>query len=271
MSIGEIIGIIFGPVGIIGIIYTIYYGRKNIKKKLLVYENSDSIPLAWVSSTEDDYRLSVVLERKGMKEERIESVHTTFLRFANLGRESIRGIDIAPSNPLRVEVEGTRTLDIKVAGVTRKVNDIQMDNQVLEDNRASAELNFDFLDYQDGALVKILTVGDEGKISLEGDIIGMPEGIQHIGETVKQKPEGIFNRLFGWIVGIVIMAVLLVPSAFIHYWVIGSWNNVWLILVPLGFLALVILTFILMPQPQLGRRRTFPKNLDFPEWFARMV
>jgi len=97
MDIFEIVGTLLGLIGIIGVIYTIYYGRRSQRKKRLVYENSPSIPLAQAFSPEDDYRLAVVFKRKGANEERIESVYTTFLKFANLGKESIRGSDIAPA------------------------------------------------------------------------------------------------------------------------------------------------------------------------------
>ena len=137
MDILGIIGIVGGIIGILGIAYTIYYGRKNQKRKFLVYSNSPPIPLAQAFSPEDDYKLSVVFERKGSHEERIESVYTTFLKFANLGREPIRGSDIAPGNPLKVQVEDARTLDIQIMGITREVNNIQLRNQKLQDMQAS--------------------------------------------------------------------------------------------------------------------------------------
>ena len=262
MDIFEIIVIFAGLVGIVGVAYTVYYGRKKPKKKLLVYENSISIPLAQAFSPEDDYKLSVVFQRKGSNEERIESVYTTFLKFANLGREPIRGSDIAPANPIKVKIEGARTLDIQIAGISREVNNVYIRNQVKEDTEASAEVCFDFLDYQDGALVKILTVGNKGKISLSGDIIGMPEGIRNIEETSRSKSEG---NISGWVVGIVFLAVLAL-CAFIHYWVTGSWNYVWLILVPWGALIFVAAVIGIAAWAWPSGRPSFPKSLDLPKW-----
>lgn len=43
MGLPEIIAIVFGFVGVIGLVYTIHYGRKNQKKKSLIYANSMSI------------------------------------------------------------------------------------------------------------------------------------------------------------------------------------------------------------------------------------
>lgn len=262
MGILGIIGIVAGIIGIVGVVYTIYYGRKNQRKKLLVYENSPAIPLAQAYSPEDDYKLSVVFQRKGSNEERIESVYTTFLKFANLGREPIRGSDIAPANPVKVNIEGARTLDIQIAGITREVNNVYIRNHVIEDEEASAEVCFDFLDYQDGSLVKILTVGNKGKISLSGDIIGMPEGIRNIEETSGSKFEGTIS---GWVAGIVFVAAVAL-SAFIHYWVTGSWNHVWLILVPLGVLLLVVVAIAIVAWAWPSGRPSFPKSLDLPKW-----
>ncbi len=262
MDIFGIIGIVVGLMGIVGVAYTIYYGRKNQRKKLLVYENSVAIPLAQAFSPEDDYRLSVIYQRKGSNEERIESVYTTFLKFANLGKEPIRGSDIAPANPIKVKIEDARTLDIQIAGITREVNNVYIRNQVVEDTETSAEVCFDFLDYQDGALVKILTAGKKGKISLLGDIIGMPEGIRNIEETSRGKYEGEISE---WVVVIVFVAALAL-SAFIHYWVTGSWSNVWLILVPLGVLLLTIVAIAIGAWAWPSGRPSFPKSLDLPKW-----
>lgn len=258
----EIIGIIAGLIGISGIIYTIYYGRRSLRKKLLVYDNSDSIPLAQAYSPEDDYKLSVLFQRKGSDEERIESVYTTFLKFANLGKEPIRGGDIAPANPLRVEIEGARTLDIQIADVTRKVNNVSIRNLKIGDESASADVFFDFLDYQDGALMKILTVGRKGKITLSGDIIGMPKGIMNVEEGWGKESASVS----GWVAG----AVLIVPlavSAYIFYLVTGLWKYAWLILVPLICLILAIFIAFAISSVRWPRGRpSFPKGLDLPEW-----
>src|SRR4030042_2956046 len=203
MNIPEIIVIFFGITGIIGLAYTVYYGKKALKKKLLVYENSIASPLAQAFSPENDYKLSVLFQRKGADEERIESVYTTFLKFANLGKESIRGNDITPANPVKINIEGTRTLDIQIAGITRKVNSVSLRSQVIEQERASAEVYFDFLDNKDGALIKVLTVGNKGKISLSGDIIGMPEGIKNAGGTSGSSLDGV--SISGWASAIVLI------------------------------------------------------------------
>jgi hypothetical protein len=262
----DIVFLVFGIIGVLALVYTIYYGRKNLKKKFLVFANSIPIPLAQAFSPETDYKLSVLFQRKGSSEERIESVYTTFLKFANLGRESIRGSDIAPANPIKINIEGARTLDIQIAGITREVNNVYIRNQVIEDARASAEVRFDFLDYRDGALIKILTVGNEGEISLSGDIIGMPEGIKYVGETSVDESRG--TEVSGWAFG-AILIIWLALSAFIHFWVTGSWDHVWLIIVPLTILIILIGIISTVAWP--SGRPSFPKSLDLPNWCRSLL
>lgn len=253
-----------GVIGVAGIVYTIYYGRRSQRKKLLVYEISRQIALAQAFSPEDDYTLSVLFQRKGSTEEKIKSVFTTFLKFANLGKEPIRGSDIARANPVKINIEGTRTLDIQIAGTTRKVNNVILKNQIVKDKRASGNVYFDFLDYRDGGLIKILSVGNKGKISLSGDIIGMPEGIKNVEEFSPKKSTGITDS--GWFVLSILFAGL-ITSGFIFYWVTGTWRNAWLLFVPLGIIGLITAIMVLISSWSWPRARpSFPTSLDLPKW-----
>lgn len=257
-------GIVGGVIGIGGIIYTIHYGRRSQRKKLLVYELYRPIALAQAFSPEDDYKLSVLFQRKGSTAEKIESVFTTFLKFANLAKEPIRGSDIAPANPVRVNIEGARTLDIQVAGITRSVNNVSLKKKVSKGEEASADVHFDFLDYRDGALIKILSVGNKGKISLKGDIIGMPEGIKNIDEIGSKTKNSV--QVSGWLtLGFVVAGLIL--SGFAFYWVTGAWKNVWLILLPIGVIIILIASVIIFESWAWPRGRpSFPSSLDLPKW-----
>ena len=252
-----------GVIGVVGIIYTIYYGRRGIKKKLLAYEIARPIAIAQAFSPEDDYKLSVLFQRKGSAAEKIESVFTTFVKFANLGKEPIRGSDIARTNPVKLNIEGTRVLDIQIAGVTRKVNNVILKNRIMKAKRASGNVYFDFLDYQDGGLIKILSVGNKGKISLSGDIIGMPEGLKNVNEF-RKKRKGIINT--GWFI-LSMLVVGLITSGFIYYWINGTWRNVWLLFIPPGITVLVLIILAFMSEWSWQRAgQPFPTSLDLPKW-----
>lgn len=267
MSILDSIYLVAGLASIGGFSYAIYYARKSRKIKALVYETLSPVPLATAYSPEDDYKLAVTYQRKRGKEERFESVFTRFLRFANLGRESIRREDITPANPIKIKIEGVRTLDITLAGVSRKVNNIKITNQFLRKNSTSAKLTFDYLDYKDGGLIKILTVTGEGAATLTGDVIGMPGGIKNVEETGSESWLGKIGR---W------LAVLFVSSSFIisivsYYWVTGSWQYAWLFILP--FIALIIpLIFVLVVAATVwpSGRPSFPASLKLPDWFRSL-
>ncbi len=194
---------------------------------------------------------------------RIENAE--YLSFGDSSFDTIFSINTIHhlANPVKVKIKGARVLDIQIAGITREVNNISIRNQVMKDTEASAEVFFDFIDYQDGALIKILTVGNKGEISLSGDIIGMPEGIKNVEEISRSKSAGTVS---GWVLLSAIIAGLTL-SAFIYYWVTGSWNFVWLILVPIGILILIIVAAVSIETWSWpSRRPSFPTSLDLPNW-----
>ena len=174
MNALELFGVISGIASIIGLIYAVYYAKQSKKQKLLAYDRSAPLPLATALSPEKDYKMQILFQRGDSQEQRLQGVHVFFLRFANFGTEPIRKDDIAPGNKLRVEIEGTKVLDIGLTSVSRNVCNITISPA----EEKGAFLTFDFLDFKDGALLKILTEGRPEKARLLGDIIGMPQGIK---------------------------------------------------------------------------------------------
>lgn len=264
MSTIEAIGVVGTLASIAGLIYAIYYARNSRRVKLLLYDTSWSVPLATARSPEEDYTLSVLFQRKGQGEERVSSAHVTFLRFANLGKEPIRGTDIAPTNPVRVTVKECRVLDISLAGASRSVANVSVSGVVLDKKESHADILFDFLDYQDGGVVKILTEGAIRKVALTGDIIGMPSGIRRCDEI---RSLGILNKL-GWALGAVFLISALAVSVLAFQWITGSWQNVWVLCLP--FIALILPAVIIAivastiwPEQEVS----LPQSLSLPKWF----
>jgi len=264
VSILDAIYLVAGLASIGGFAYVFYYARKSKKIKYLVYETTSPVPLATAYSPEDEYKLAVTYQRKGRQEERFESIYTRFLRFANLGRESIRRDDITHVNPIKLKVDGVRTLDIALAAVTRKVNNIEITNQSLPGNSASADLTFDYLDYNDGGLIKILTVTGGGTVNLIGDVIGMPDGIKNIDEA---RSEGWLGKIGAFLAALFIFSSFAISIAS-YYWITGSWQNVWLLALP--FVALIIpLIIVALVAATIwpSGRPSFPSSLNPPSWF----
>jgi hypothetical protein len=268
MGILDALGIVGGLASIAGLIYAIYIARKSQRVKLLIYDASPPVALASAVSPEDDYELAVIFRPKGGHEERIESVHVRFLRFANLGREPVRRDDIAPSNPLRVEVAGVRTLDISLTATSREVCRVELTKQTYAAENASAEIAFDFLDYRDGAVVKILTVGRKGSTALHGDIIGMPEGIRRVDQL---RPKALLAKMgCALAASFELASVASVP--FIFHWVTGAWTHVWLLILPfVALFAPAIIIAIIASTVWPEGNLSFPDNLELPGWARRLA
>lgn len=268
MSISTIIGIVAVIAAIAGIVFAVYYARQNRKIKLLAYDISGTVPLARAVSPEKDYNLSVIFQHHGQPEERLDSVYVRFLRFVNLGRESIRKDDIAPANPLRISVEGVRTLDITLSGVSRSVNRVALTKQSISEDNYSANITFDYLDHKDGAVIKILTVGGEGTPVIYGDIIGIPSGIKNV-DDVSSRNTSLLSGI-GTILIVLLFLSAFVLSFFVFYWVTGAWTNVWLLMLP--FLALVIPSIIIAIPMVVWEEmhKKFPSTLALPKWFQSL-
>lgn len=249
-----------GVVGSLVGIYALYHALSTARHKFLAYEASAGFAVAKATRIGGDYELSVHFKAAGGREEKIGGAYLQLIRFANLGREPIYGRDNAPGNPIRVEVAGARVLDIAIADVRRKVNQIELSPPTLSDQGGSARLSFDFLDYRDGALVRVLTVGEADSIKIVGDVIGMPSGIvcTSPGPT-SQVSEKIL--MGSWLVA---ELVLLGATAFVIRSVTGSWVDSWLLVLPI--VAFLIPIFVLSwidesgsrPRRVSWRRRAYP-------------
>lgn len=267
MNTLEAIGLIGGLASIAGLLYVIYYARKNRREKLLVYDTSSSVPLATAQSPEDDYELSVTFQRKGQEEERILSANVQFLRFANIGKEPIRRTDIAPANPLRINVDRGRTLDISLSGTSRSVTRVEVSNIKLGAEHSHADVTFDFLDFEDGGVIKILTEGGKAKLTLRGDIIGMPDGVRKSDEI---RSLGFLNKI-GYTLGGMFQLSALILAVFAYRWITGSWAHIWMLTLPFValFLPAIIIAIIaatIWPDSEVS----LPATLGLPRWFRRL-
>src|SRR5205085_2643718 len=95
----------------------------------------------------------------------------------------IKREDLVPSDRLSIEIQNTTVLDISSANNSREVIKFDVSPFEEKDGIVSSRLSFDFLDYQDGSLVRILTDSDSADIKIKGTIIGMPEGIQFLKDS----------------------------------------------------------------------------------------
>jgi hypothetical protein len=265
MNALEGFALVSGIASIAGLIYAIYYGRLSVRRKLLAYDLTPPVPLATVFQPDDTHHLTVVYQRDDRAEERIDAAFIRFVRFANFGSEPIRREDIALANPLRVSVYGARTLDVALVGSRRSVCRVELHpTEATLPDGATSRINFDFLDEGDGGLVRVVTAGHPGSVRVEGDIIGMPTGVRPAHEV---RPHNVLN-IIGCSLGVAVQLAALVLTPFIFRWTTGSWENAWVMALPLlalilpGVIVGIIATTI---WPESGA--TFPKELNPPHWF----
>jgi hypothetical protein len=261
LSLEQAFAVVVGLATFAGIALAVYYGRREGRnRKVLAYQASTSFGPIASSAELSEYNLSLAYEQEGEEPRRIDDAYAHFLRFANLGHEPIRREDIAPANPLRVEVAGgVEVLDASLEAVAREVARIDVGQIEAGEDLTTLAITFDFLDYQDGAVIRLMTTSRPDEVALVGDIIGMPEGVREASEiTTRRKFWGPLG---------VVLVVLFEASAFAavalaYRLAIGDWTSLWLL--PLPILALVgplIIALIVSETIWPTARPIFPRPL----------
>lgn len=254
MSGAEIFFVVAAIASILAIPLAIYLSRRSQRQKVLVYRSYlGRLPLLSARSLRD-YRLSVVFEPEGGPEERIQAGYVHFLGFANLGKEPIRRADIAPANPLRLEVTGARVLDIALEAVHRTVSDIAIQDASSDSGESSVAIDFDFLDFRDGGLVRVLTTSPPDEIRLAGDIVGMPNGVVNANNV---RRNSLLSKIGTGLV-LALFAAALVMMPIVVWLVTGSWSDTWILAIP--FVAILFATSIAI----LVNLTVWPKGPQLP-------
>jgi hypothetical protein len=257
------LGIVGSIASVVGV-YALYDARKNRRVKLLAFERTGSLPLAAASSVERSYKLSIHYRPPDAEDdEEIEAAYVTYLRFANFGKEPVRREDIAPASPLRVEITGARVLDISLSSIRREVTRLHVEPPRIGELEASANVTFDFLDYHDGGVIRILSTGRRCKAELAGEIIGMPGGILRSDEAPAR---GLWGKL-GFGLWLAAELAAFGGAAYVVNVVAGSWSDAWLLLLPLvAFLLPVVGAFLVSETVWPSGVRKYPDELSNPRW-----
>lgn len=264
---------VLGAIGSVVAVVAYLDARASKRVKRLAWEATPSVPLAAASRTETDYKLSILYERSDAKPEVIDSADVTYVRFANLGKEPIRKEDIAPASVFRLEIkyeaEGHgRPLDVSVAASSREVVQLKIGHLSAAGDIATVSVAFDFLDYQDGGVLRVLSNGAPDGVRMKGDIVGMPHGLQEWNSF-----QGTSTEVKGWGVAGWALAEAIAFGALglLFREVTGGWTGVWLLLLPpVAFVAVLIFCLLVAGGPSAYKRRRlrFPKSLAIPSHFG---
>jgi hypothetical protein len=247
-------------------IYAIYDQRRNRRVKRLVYDTF-TVPLATAFRNDEGYKVSIQLERSGRDPQTFDAAYLTFVRFANFGREPIRKDDIAPANPLVVEAKTGapgEILDISLSSSSRRVASVTVGETINLGQSAQTEVTFDFLDYHDGGIIRVLSSAQPTDVNFRGDIIGMRTGVIAADQPLSRR-----HKIMRWAMGILMIGIeagAIAASVFAFRWVTGSWTNGWLVFLPPIAFVLPLMLFLFVFMLLDARGRSFPPELEYPKW-----
>lgn len=271
-----ILGIFGTLISVVGLIYAWIVARRSDRKKIFTYDVTSPLPLASVLPNRIEHRLSIVYEREGADPVNVQGAYLRFIKIGNLGKEPIRREDIASSDPLRIVIRGPKVLDIATASVSRDVINFKIDryeeSEMLNDLHPTrfkelvtvSTISFDFLDYQDGAIIKILTDKRRASIGVVGTIIGMPEGI-HSFDDINKRP---YLGKIGVILFLVTELACISGALYFIYLFVGTWKYLWFVLLLLGAFFIPAGVAAIVNATIWPKGRQWPKTLILPHWFT---
>jgi len=206
-------------IGIIGLLAASVFYIRSKREKRFVFVNKENVVI--------DDRKNKFEKRLKITFDEVNITRVTRSVFAvwNAGRSPIRKSDIAEGDPLRVEFPaGTRILTTSVDKISRDAIRIALGPS---DSGSSVLVQFDFLDFRDGANFSIAHTAPAGSWAFKGTVLGMPEGLRDFGpsmidiekfQTPIPKRSWYFRLLRGAISGTVKWILLIIPPV----WVLGS-------------------------------------------------
>jgi len=255
-----------GAIGtFVGLALTVIYSRRADRRKMLVHDVAPPLALANILPDRTDHRLSIVYEREGSPAMNVRGAFLRFIQLGNLGKEPIRRDDIAPGDPLRLEVDGARVLDMAVSAVSRDVINFGLTPfSESPGGKTSSLMSFDFLDSQDGALIRVLTDNAAARLRIAGTIIGMPQGVLRTGDLGQNR---VLNAV-GCGLAVLLQLSAIAGALFIFRTVTGGWSSLWIFLLPIAALFLPAIVVGLVASTVWPSGPRWPGALSIPDWFV---
>jgi len=187
----------------------------------------------------------------------VNDIYRTVFIFFNKGRETIRKNDVAET--VAVHFEGANILrEPTILATSREANKFSLRQPYGHRDNAS-ELNFLYLDHDDGAVVEVLHSRSEN-IKCSGTIMDAKE-IGYIGEFLPRRPPRWLAIIYGCFIPLSIFLIFVLSSVFTDGFVNLQNKNV----LPLFVL---IMLFIIVNLVRLVRSDIpiFYRYLKFPKW-----
>jgi hypothetical protein len=178
-------------IGVIGIILSVYLYQKALEKKeprcfYRTYREIEKL------SSSGDSNIQILYKSKD-----VDRVFTSYLWLWNKGKKAINQSDIPPQSNISIVLNDkehhSRILDYRILKASR--DEINFRVTSVNDNKFS--FAFDFLDYNDGAVIEIQHTGSyDTEIGTEGIILGAPKGIAVISRKSPNSVLDFYRKIF---------------------------------------------------------------------------
>lgn len=165
--LGTILNYLFG---IGGILATIYFSVKYSEKKKPVYCYTTEQKIRKKLDPRNSINSGIEVRYKGKV---VDEVSVTTIWFWNAGKKPIRKEDIPASSKITISIEeNEKKVDILDASC-RKTS-----RSEIQFNLEKQNLNFEFLDYLDGATLEIIHTGSlYAEVKISGVVLNCPKGV----------------------------------------------------------------------------------------------
>lgn len=260
------VGWVGSIIGISGLLLTIVVYFKTKKCSRLAFQSSE---IAIIGGSDATFPHELGISFGGIP---VSQVTSSRIIIWNDGDTTITGNQIVSDDKLRFELNNEgKILKVTIQKVTRAVNKIYIKSN--DETCQTANIEFDFLDPNDGVFVEVLHSGDKEDLKLLGTLRGLPQGITYYGRIIdigrKKKHKNIifFPNSIKTVYWMMIVAGILMISggiicANIPPHILDKINstspkNPWVMFVFPGLLYLILPSFMLWRF-----RRRYPQILD---------
>jgi hypothetical protein len=158
-----ILNIVFLILAVIGVLATIYFYFKSVRKK------EPTFSIRSINLVKDKINKIKGLEIK-YQEEKINNLSISKIAFYNNGKETIKTTDVASKDKIRIETnDENKILDSDIIFEKNKANNF---NLKLKKN--IVEIDFDYFDYGEGIVIQVVHTGKSSQdLTINGSIHGV--------------------------------------------------------------------------------------------------
>jgi hypothetical protein len=234
LGASDLIGVIGALLGIIGILLSIYFYVSSKRERKPFYSTRGDLIVEEISSSAD----GIAITFHGIAQKRISISHVFFW---NGGSEPIRNSDITKSDPLRIEIgSGAIVLSTTLLATTAAACSVRLSDPPFSENgRTVIQFDFEYLDWNDGFVAKIVHDGPPNQpISCLGKVIGGSTPKEIVVDRIGVR-QSFGTRLLTMIIVIPVLVLPLTIAIWGITTYLPSWNIEWIGAVLSGLLGVV--------------------------------